>query len=451
MRGEPILQDASEPIFHPPLAGTPAGRDSPIRGRIFSLAALILAVAAAEAIACSIPVFRYALENWRPDPYVAFVLHGDELTADQQALVNRMQSTQFSGTAAANLEVRPLQLEAAEDEFTKKLVEQYGEQPLPQLILRKPGQRADGEIVFSGALTADTASLVMESPLRAEIIQRLIKGDSVVWVYLECGREDTDNEKFAMLQQEIERLQSEIELPEIEEEDLDELAGDPEALEIRFSAVRLSRDDDQESVLREMLLNVESDLKDADYIDEPMAFPVFGRGRALYALVGDGLSPELVEEACRFLAGACQCTVKAENPGVDLMMQVEWDRFITPTEAVDATLPPLAGFTGFGASDDSEQTGMALAENTADVEATPPQPGPPSESDEAVSADSTEEISDVSEADSATGDDPALPAEAAGRGTSSAAAAWKNAMYVLLVAGGGVVVATLLLMRRTSG
>ena len=151
-----------------------------------------------------------------------------------------------------------------------------------------------------------------------------------------------------MLTKELSRLQNELKLPEIEDQDLSDLTADPESLKIRFSAVRLSRNNDAEAAFRNMLLHVEHDLLDEAYIDQPMAFPVFGRGRVLYALVGDGLMPELIEEACQFLTGACQCTVKAENPGVDLLMQVDWDNFIQPMDVPDTALPPLAGFTGFG-------------------------------------------------------------------------------------------------------
>lgn len=414
---------------------------------------------ATQAVACSIPVFRYALENWRPDAYVAFVLHRGELTDNQQTLLETMQAKQFAGSATANLEVRTVSLDSAgDDEVTAALVEQYGDAALPQLILRKPDQRGASETVFSGELTADSVQQVMQSPLRAEITDRLIKGDSVVWVYLECGRQEVDDRKFAMLETELARLEKEIELPEIDEDDLDELAGDPESLEIKFSAVRLSRDNLQEAVFRDMLLHVEQDLMDADYIDEPMAFPVFGRGRALYALVGEGLAPDLVDEACRFLTGACQCTVKAENPGVDLMMQVEWDRFIKPTEAVDASLPPLAGFSGFGAQSDEGGSDMTLADNSATADAV--QAADSAEPDPA-GASSDAGTEEIQSADDAGTDTPNIdntvtlngtPEAGSGTGGSgSGGAIWQNSMYVLLLAGGGVVVATLLLMRRPGG
>ena len=57
-----------------------------------------------------------------------------------------------------------------------------------------------------------------------------------------------------------------------------------------------------------------------------------------------------------FLTGGCQCTVKAQNPGVDLIMNVDWDKLVVPSETIDEELPPLAGFSGFGRPDDALQT-----------------------------------------------------------------------------------------------
>ncbi len=418
-------------------------KTSPIRGAVPAVALVILTLAATELIACSIPVFRYALENWRPDPYVAVVLHRDELTDDQQSLIERMQTKEFDGTAAVNLVVKTVNVSDEPDESTAGLLEEHSDADLPRLILRKPGVRDSSETVFSADLSADAVTAVLESPLRTEITNRLIKGDSIVWVYLECGRPDEDDKKFTMLSEQLVRLQDEIELPEIEDEDLDELATDPELLQIRFSALRLSRDNVQESVFRDMLLQVEPDLMDAAYIDEPMAFPVFGRGRALYALVGDGLAPDLVEEACRFLTGACQCTVKAENPGVDLLMAVDWDRFIEPTEAVDASLPPLAGFTGFGSQADGDTTDTLLVEHSADSPGSeaPPQPDTAPASD--PKPDNREPAAPTTDSD-VSGDAEANPDQAS-------PSVVRNVMYVLLLAAGAVVAVTLVMMRRTGG
>ena len=71
-----------------------------------------------------------------------------------------------------------------------------------------------------------------------------------------------------------------------------------------------------------MLLASEEDLR--GFQNEPMAFPIFGQGRVLYALVGKGIKVETVDRAAQFLIGSCSCQVKEQNPGVDLVMATDW-------------------------------------------------------------------------------------------------------------------------------
>jgi hypothetical protein len=74
-----------------------------------------------------------------------------------------------------------------------------------------------------------------------------------------------------------------------------------------------------------MLVRCESDLADRS---EALAFPVFGRGRALWPLVGRGINAKNVQEASEFLVGACSCQVKEQNPGFDLLLSADWDSLL---------------------------------------------------------------------------------------------------------------------------
>ena len=108
-----------------------------------------------------------------------------------------------------------------------------------------------------------------------------------------------------------------------------------------------------------MLLGIEDDLRD---LQEPMAFPIFGRGRVLYALVGRGINPDTISETCSELIGPCTCTVKEENPGVDLVMSVDWDSRVESrieNESVPLTLTGLAGFV----ASSPLQAGTPLSDN----------------------------------------------------------------------------------------
>ena len=72
-----------------------------------------------------------------------------------------------------------------------------------------------------------------------------------------------------------------------------------------------------------MLLAVEPDLH--KFEKEPMVFAVYGRGRAMPPYVGKGITQANLVDCIAFLAGACSCMVKDENPGVDLLMRWDWD------------------------------------------------------------------------------------------------------------------------------
>src|SRR5690606_30723445 len=106
--------------------------------------------------------------------------------------------------------------------------------------------------------------------------------------------------------------------------------------------------DAAEEVLLQMLLRCEPDLlpREGEEI-RPMVFPIFGRARALYALVGGGIHPVPIERAAQFLTGPCSCQVKAENPGVDLLLAARWDDLVTTDSLPDRPPPELVGLEGF--------------------------------------------------------------------------------------------------------
>ncbi len=51
---------------------------------------LLIAGSSTMAWACNVPVFRYALDHWRPDAYRAVILHHGPLTESSQQAVTQM-------------------------------------------------------------------------------------------------------------------------------------------------------------------------------------------------------------------------------------------------------------------------------------------------------------------------------------------------------------------------
>jgi len=90
-----------------------------------------------------------------------------------------------------------------------------------------------------------------------------------------------------------------------------------------FSILPVSRSDPNERMLLTLLLNSEPDLD--EYSGEPVIFPIFGRGRVLFALVGEGITTDNIRETIAFLVGPCGCEIKMMSPGVDLLLAANWD------------------------------------------------------------------------------------------------------------------------------
>jgi hypothetical protein len=93
-----------------------------------------------------------------------------------------------------------------------------------------------------------------------------------------------------------------------------------------------------------MLIHSESDLAERT---EPMVFPVYGRGRALWGLIGPGITASNIRDSASFLVGACSCEVKEQNPGFDLLLAADWDELLSQggfkfTAAETKLAPPPA-------------------------------------------------------------------------------------------------------------
>lgn len=292
--------------------------------------------------ACSVPVFRYALERWPADDYEVILFHRGPLSAVDQKTVALLEATRDQEGPRCNLALTMVDLAGSVEPAAKGLWEAQATEALPWLVVRYPkSSRLEG-IVWSGRLTPEAVQLLRESPLRRELARRIREGETAVWVLLESGNRDKDQAAADLIQAQLQKLPTRLKLPEAAKDDPEDPPNRPPGppLHIAFSLMRLSRTNPAEQVLMHMLLNSEDDLKTTP---EPMAFPIFGRGRALYALVGAGITADNIGEACGFLVGACSCRVKEMNPGTDLLMTADWQDLTTPAQVKDEPLPPLTG------------------------------------------------------------------------------------------------------------
>ncbi len=291
--------------------------------------------------ACSVPVFRYALEKWPADPYRAIVFHHGPLSEAQQAQAYDLGADGQAGQLHANISLRTVDLDQRPEPEMLDLWRNLGTDSLPWLVVKYPlATRLTGHL-WSGPLAGQTVRQLLDSPARREIVQRLAQGESAAWVLLESGDPKKDGAAAKLLESRLAYLGATLQLPKLDLEDIvNGLVSVPEAdLRLEFSLLRLSRHDPEEHGFIQMLLGVEADLKQAK---EPIVFPVFGRGRALYALVGQGISRETIDRAASFLIGKCSCEVKEQNPGVDLLLAADWDALVKMPANNAPDLPPLA-------------------------------------------------------------------------------------------------------------
>src|SRR3954449_5257147 len=116
-----------------------------------SAAWLIVACAlalAGDARACSVPVFRYALERWKPSPYPVHVFHRGPLTDSQKAALAKLEDP----AVPVNLKLDVVDLDEAADE-AKTLWQRHGrDKALPFVVVEYPEARESQAPAWTGAL-----------------------------------------------------------------------------------------------------------------------------------------------------------------------------------------------------------------------------------------------------------------------------------------------------------
>ncbi|MCE5327229.1 MAG: hypothetical protein LLG01_12545 [Planctomycetaceae bacterium] len=303
---------------------------------------------AGAAFACDTPVFRYAMEKWRPDPYPVVIFHKGKLTDAQQNAVLLLQKQ--SEDDKTNIKVDVVDFDGTVPAGAKKLFDGLTDKTLPRLVVIYEARSGAKGVLHDGPLTVEEAQAAMSSPARLEVAKRLMGGDSAVWVLLDSTDKAANEEAAKVVSAQIVSLPNEVEVsqPSAENAPSQDPEGAPGANQspwpnkLKFSMVRLARSDPKETMFVKMLLGVEQDLAEGQYASEPVAVPVFGRGRGLYALVGKGITPDNMRKAAEFLAGACACEIKDQNPGVDMLLTADWDSAVGQPRFVEIQLPELA-------------------------------------------------------------------------------------------------------------
>ena len=329
----------------------------PLRGNGFLIFAFCTLIFTTPVYPCSTPVFRYAMERWMADYYDGLLIYKGEIPDDDPAALL------FQDEEAEFLNLRLSKIDLNEEDSWKHLAQGPGDsnslsesvtlasllksrlgvdipEKLPALILWYPWMKGRAAPFWTGEFKHSIIKALIQSPKRKELAQRLTDGQTAVWLLVQSGNAGKDKAALELLNQELASAMQQL------KEMVAEFPAEPglPSFEYEFSTLTVSRSDPNEQMLLKMLLNSEPDLD--EYAGEPIVFPVFGRGRALFALVGEGINSDNLREAIAFITGPCGCEIKMMNPGVDLIMAVNWDASVMQFyeefyEAQEEELPEL--------------------------------------------------------------------------------------------------------------
>jgi hypothetical protein len=313
--------------------------------------------------ACSVPVFRYALERWQADDYECLVFHNGDLSESQNAAYEFLEDPKRA-ELPVNLHVRKVDIDAPMDDQTRdKWVQALNlttTASLPVAAVFYPPTMRIEEAFWTAPLEEGNVRQIKDSPARFEINRRLRGGHSAVFLLIE-GEDPKANEAADIVMEEVfKHIVENFKLPE---EMLDEegnpfgVGPDVPELKIHMSILRVNKTDPREAFLMANIYGLDDSFREEK---RPMVFPFFGQGRVFFPLIGETISKEHLEMACDFLLGDCSCTIKAQNPGADLVFQADWWNLVGGAIVKDEPLPPLEGFSDFTEGRSTGETVQAI-------------------------------------------------------------------------------------------
>ncbi|HYG76117.1 MAG TPA: hypothetical protein VEK08_14015 [Planctomycetota bacterium] len=279
---------------------------------------LVLAAVAWPACACTLPLFRSALETGEPDLYQAVIYSRGPQPEDVQSLQKKAL-----GDTPSNLRVTIVDVDSPSNPDALKLWKEHGSPTLPWMAVTFP---REGKLAWCGALDEAASAALLESPAQKQLRQHLLGGTSAVWLLLESGDTARDDKIAAFLQTHLTDLAKRLKLPVVAPEQLRSSLP----LKLEFSVVRVPRAAPEEKFFTAQLLQQELNPKQISLEQaEPLVFPVFGRGRAMPAMTEKELLPETIAETAQFLSSSCSCEVKELTPGTSLLLAADWEKELT--------------------------------------------------------------------------------------------------------------------------
>ncbi len=285
---------------------------------------LLLLIVACVAMACETPVYRYAMYRWQPAPYEVYFFHAETPNEQDQRVQELLTEFERGGDSRANVAYIPVNISADPDLASvppdvKKAWLQRESKDLPAYFISTPY----GVGIAFDQLDETKVKVLVESPARKSLAAQLETGKLGVFVML-GGKDAAETEATEAL---LNGLVTEVQEGKVSlyispAKGAAASEAQPATPNNDLGFIKIDRNNAEEQWFVRSLLAIEPDLADEE---RPMVFLVYGRARALLPYIGKGITRENLIREIEFISGACSCTVKEQNPGVDLLVRYDWD------------------------------------------------------------------------------------------------------------------------------
>ncbi len=335
--------------------------------------AVIMFIFSLEAVACVTPVYRYSLEEWFCDNYRVTVFYSPgSLTAHTERLEPMVEATSISyGDWPTELKIKPekesvkanlsMRFINIDDEMSVADAEMWKAQrdsEVPWVVIRYPSSSRMKHSVWSGPLSYfRIGESLIDSPARQKINKSLIDGETAMWVLIESDDKKANKKATETILKGIQTSVKTLKLPAaVYAKDENTLSGTTASeWKVSFDTLSLSHNDKKEIPFITMMLKSQPSL--LKKLKEPIAFVFYGRCRILKGIPASELTEKSVVEANSFLLDSCQCEVKEQNPGSDMLIKYDWSDFNTKIAKMKSVRIPLIGISDFIPEMETENSG----------------------------------------------------------------------------------------------
>ena len=400
-------------------------------GRVVAFLAVAGCLVTSSSDACETPVYRYAMYRWEPTPYEIYCFHKGKRDAESDRIEAKVEQVTTATDSQANVVFLPVDLgedpellgvppdvkqsllaneavTSTEPESTSSETATRTTEMLDEItyLISTPY----GVSLYRGEMDSSSIEALVDSPVRKSLAAQLETGKVGVFLFLtgsdESANEEVRNVLQGLLTDVAAGKVSLYEAPGTTGGEADEGSASPGS-KYELGLIEINRQDEEEAWLVRSLLTIEPDLKKET---QPMVFLTYGRARVLLPYIGPGIARENLLREVEFISGACSCTVKEQNPGVDLLVKYDWESAaaalaekVGAEEGNESSLgedmffPELFIPQSTQASSEGDQDQLATNQAGVDEPGQPKQ-GPPTASgpkEEETAAASPEQIDEV--------------------------------------------------------